>query len=150
MPLDAGASAAGRRRAVRPRPDRGAAGRASQRRRRGRHAAARPSPWRSTHHLVSAYTSLVAVDVTPTAPAGVASLKTSVPGNLPEGLSYDAFYGGLPQTATPAALELVIGALLMTITLFGYALARPGTQKRLLRDPLERLDGLTRAARRIC
>jgi Ca-activated chloride channel family protein len=103
-----------------------------------------------THHLVSAYTSLVAVDVTPTAPAGVTSLKSNLPGNLPEGLSYDAFYGGLPQTATPASLELLIGAFLMTITLLGYALARPRGPGKLQRDPLERLDGLTRAARRIC
>jgi hypothetical protein len=36
-----------------------------------------------THHLVSAYTSLVAVDVTPTAPAGVVAQKSVLPGNLP-------------------------------------------------------------------
>jgi Ca-activated chloride channel family protein len=56
------------------------------------------------HHLVSAYTSLVAVDVTPTAPAKeprAALVAASMP------------YGSvqLPQTATPATLQLLLGAL---------------------------------------
>ena len=46
------------------------------------------------HHLVSTYTSLVAVDVTPTAPAGVDVVKTAVPGNLPHGQVFDAIFGG--------------------------------------------------------
>ena len=37
------------------------------------------------HHLVSRHTSLVAVDVTPTMPAGVAAVRTAIPGNLPHG-----------------------------------------------------------------
>ena len=57
------------------------------------------------HHLVSAYTSLVAVDVTPTAPAGVT--KTAlVKASLPQGWS-----GSIPQTDTPAALQLLLGLL---------------------------------------
>jgi Ca-activated chloride channel family protein len=63
-----------------------------------------------THHLVSKYTSLVAVDVTPTRPTGVDSLKTAPPGNVPEGLSG---FGQLPRTATPAALSIVIGLALL-------------------------------------
>jgi Ca-activated chloride channel family protein len=57
------------------------------------------------HHLVSAFTSLVAVDVTPTA-AGVAKtamVKTA----LPRG--YEA--GSIPQTDTPATLHLLLGLL---------------------------------------
>jgi Ca-activated chloride channel family protein len=57
------------------------------------------------HHLVSAFTSLVAVDVTPTA-AGVAKtamVKTA----LPRG--YEA--GSIPQTDTPATLQLLLGLL---------------------------------------
>jgi Ca-activated chloride channel family protein len=57
------------------------------------------------HHLVSAYTSLVAVDVTPTAPAGNA--KTAmVKASLPNG-----WQGSIPQTDTPAALQLLLGLL---------------------------------------
>jgi len=56
------------------------------------------------HHLVSAYTSLVAVDVTPTAPTGAtatALVKTSLP--------HGAF--DLPQTDTAATLQLLLGLL---------------------------------------
>lgn len=63
-----------------------------------------------THHLVSKYTSLVAVDVTPTRPVGTDTLKSAVPGNIPEGLTG---FDQLPRTATPAALSLVMGALLL-------------------------------------
>jgi len=50
-------------------------------------------------HLVSRLTSLVAVDVTPTAPAG--DVKTAmVKASLPNG-----WQGTLPQTDTPAALQ---------------------------------------------
>jgi len=103
------------------------------------------------HHLVSAYTSLVAVDVTPTAPAGVNAVQTRLPGNLPEGLAYEAFYGGLPQTATPAALELAVGALLMLAALALVTVARRrGAPDAPRFDPLTRVDALTRAARRVC
>ena len=61
-----------------------------------------------THHLVSKYTSLVAVDVTPTRPAGTDVVKNAVPGNVPEGLTG---FNQLPRTATPAALSIVIGLL---------------------------------------
>ncbi len=67
-----------------------------------------------THHLVSKYTSLVAVDVTPTAPPGTTSLPSALPTNLPEGWSYDAVFGGA-QTATPATLHLLAGLVLLAI-----------------------------------
>jgi Ca-activated chloride channel family protein len=54
------------------------------------------------HHLVSAYTSLVAVDVTPAGPAhaNAALVKASLP----------AGWGGtIPQTDTPATLQLSMG-----------------------------------------
>ena len=57
------------------------------------------------HHLVSAYTSLVAVDVTPTAPAG--TTKTAlVHAALPKGSG-----GTIPQTDTSATLQLLLGLL---------------------------------------
>lgn len=55
------------------------------------------------HHLVSAYTSLVAVDVTPTAPAAtlrVAQVKTSMPHGM-----------ALPQTDTEATLHMLLGLM---------------------------------------
>jgi len=63
-----------------------------------------------THHLVSKFTSLVAVDVTPTKPAGVDTLTAAMPGHVPEGLTG---FDQLPRTATPAALAIVVGILLM-------------------------------------
>jgi Ca-activated chloride channel family protein len=65
------------------------------------------------HHLVSKYTSLVAVDVTPIAPSGTDPERTLVPGLLPAGLDPSGFVGSLPQTATPAPLLLVVGLLLL-------------------------------------
>ncbi|HEX6634281.1 MAG TPA: marine proteobacterial sortase target protein [Usitatibacter sp.] len=57
------------------------------------------------HHLVSAYTSLVAVDVTPTAvgPSKAMLVKAA----LPRG----AEMGAIPQTDTPATLQLLLGLL---------------------------------------
>ena len=65
-----------------------------------------------THHLVSKYTSLVAVDVTPTRPVGTDSVKAALPGNIPEGLTG---FDHLPQTATPAALSMLVGLALLTL-----------------------------------
>jgi Ca-activated chloride channel family protein len=57
------------------------------------------------HHLVSAYTSLVAVDVTPTAPAGE-SKAAMVRASLPHGWAAGT---QLPQTDTPATLRFLAG-----------------------------------------
>jgi Ca-activated chloride channel family protein len=65
-----------------------------------------------THHLVSKYTSLVAVDVTPSRPAGVDAVKMSLPGNVPQGSTR---FAQLPRTATPAALSMIVGALLLLL-----------------------------------
>ncbi len=57
------------------------------------------------HHLVSAYTSLVAVDVMATAPEG--PMKTvMVRASLPNG-----WVGTIPQTDTPATLQFLLGFL---------------------------------------
>jgi Ca-activated chloride channel family protein len=81
------------------------------------------------HHLVSRYTSLVAVDVTPTAPAGekrTALVKTSAP--------RAAAAGELPQTDTESTLQILLGLLALAaaagVALVGrYVPARetPGT-----------------------
>ena len=74
-----------------------------------------------THHLISKYTSLVAVDVTPTRPVGTDTLKSAVPGNIPEGLTG---FDQLPRTATPAALSLVMGELLLLAAAVAECLRR--------------------------
>jgi Ca-activated chloride channel family protein len=64
------------------------------------------------HHLVSAYTSLVAVDVTPTGPVGDMTKTALVKANLPAGWQGQA--GALPQTDTEMTLQLILGLLALT------------------------------------
>lgn len=52
------------------------------------------------HHLVTKYTSLIAVDVTPSRPQGEPLKRRKVPHNLPEGWEYDKVFGGVPENAT--------------------------------------------------
>ena len=75
-----------------------------------------------THHLVSKYTSLVAVDVTPSKPANVDTVNTALPGNVPEGLTG---FDQLPRTATPGALLIVLGTLLLISAAAVAGLSRP-------------------------
>jgi len=103
------------------------------------------------HHLVSAYTSLVAVDVTPTAPPGSPAQKSALPVNLPEGLVYDALAGGLPLTATFATAQIIAGASLLMLALFACAgLKWRGRRADKLPDAWQRLLAATRAARGTC
>lgn len=96
------------------------------------------------HHLVSKFTSLVAVDVSPTLPPGAKSELTPIAVNLPAGYGADSMLGGLPQTATPAPLLFAVGALLLAIAAFAFAMSRRGSPRRdALRD---RVD----AARLVC
>jgi Ca-activated chloride channel family protein len=69
------------------------------------------------HRLVSAYTSLVAVDVTPTRPAHDGLETGLVPANLPAGAEYEKIFGKLPQTATPMELYLVLGLACLAVAL---------------------------------
>ncbi len=69
------------------------------------------------HHLVSKYTSLIAVDITPSRKQDEALRKRPIPTNLPAGWQYDKVFGRMPATATPAALNLLAGALLLLMTL---------------------------------
>jgi Ca-activated chloride channel family protein len=71
------------------------------------------------HHLVSRYTSLVAVDVTPSRPDTEPLVHKSVPLNLPAGWQYEKVFGNLAQTATPAAELLRLAWWLMLPALFG-------------------------------
>jgi Ca-activated chloride channel family protein len=77
------------------------------------------------HHLVSRYTSLVAVDVTPARPAGAALQSHMLATNLPHGWDYDAVFG-MGQGATDAPLHLWIGVLaLLLAAAAGIARVRP-------------------------
>lgn len=71
------------------------------------------------HHLVTAYTSLVAVDVTPARPADAPLTSTAVPTHLPDGWELEAVLGQgeLAQGATPAALHVAAGLLLLALAL---------------------------------
>ena len=75
------------------------------------------------HHLVSAYTSMVAVDVTATAPAGdpkVAMVRASLPNGWSAGTM-------LPQTDTPALLHLLIAlGMLIAAALLARTALRTG------------------------
>ena len=88
---------------------------------RNRHSQ-RGARHRAARHLVSKYTSLVAVDVTPTRPAGTDVVKSAMPGNVPEGLTG---FSQLPRTATPAALLIVIGLVLLLAAAALIVLRRP-------------------------
>jgi Ca-activated chloride channel family protein len=85
-----------------------------------------------THHIVSRYTSLVAVDKTPVRPAGEPLAQEQVPNLLPYGQSMGAIFG-FPATATNAALLQRRGLLLLfaALLLLGAgALRRSGNHAR--------------------
>ncbi len=70
------------------------------------------------HNLVSQYTSLIAVDVTPARPVDEALDTQALPVNLPEGQAHEKIFGRHAQTATPAQLQLMIGVMLLLAALF--------------------------------
>jgi Ca-activated chloride channel family protein len=78
-----------------------------------------------THHLVSPYTSLVAVDVTPSRPDGEVLASHAMPTNLPHGWDYDAVFG-LGQGATDAPVHLLAGALALLLAAALILLRRRG------------------------
>jgi len=67
------------------------------------------------HQLVSRYTSLIAVDKTPSRAADEALKSSALPTNLPKGWSQNKVFGQLPQTATAAELKLLLGLLFIIV-----------------------------------
>ena len=65
------------------------------------------------YHLVSKYTSLVAIDVTPARISDEILKTQNIPINLPAGWVYEKVFGQLPMTATMAELHVVIGFILL-------------------------------------
>ncbi len=81
-----------------------------------------------THHLVSRYTSLVAVDKTPVRPAGDPLSSEQVPNLMPYGQSTSAIFG-FPATATNApALRFSGLALLLVAMIVFFAPALRGAR----------------------
>src|SRR5690606_36004933 len=93
------------------------------------------------HHLVSDYTSLVALDPTPARPQGAPLHQGEVPANLPAGWDFEALTGtsagsapsfpaysgpALARTSTTAALQLLVGVLLLALG-FLVLLSRGGS-----------------------
>jgi Ca-activated chloride channel family protein len=71
-----------------------------------------------THHLVSKYTSLVAVDKTPVRPAGAGLTSEQVANLMPYGQSGAVIFG-MPATATNAEILRLTGfAALLAALLF--------------------------------
>jgi Ca-activated chloride channel family protein len=68
------------------------------------------------HHLVSKYTSLVAVDKTPVRPQNEQLSKEQVPNLLPYGQDMKAIFG-FPATATYAPVYLLNGVILIAVAL---------------------------------
>ena len=69
------------------------------------------------HHLVSKFTSLVAVDKTPVRPLSAALDREQVPNLLPYGQSQQAIFG-FPATATSAPLYRLVGMICLFVGLF--------------------------------
>ena len=68
------------------------------------------------HHLVSRYTSLVAVDTEPIRPTDKTLVLHAMKTNLPEGQGYQAIFG-LPKTATSGQAQILLGLILLTLAL---------------------------------
>jgi Ca-activated chloride channel family protein len=66
------------------------------------------------HHLVSPYTSLVAVDTEPIRPSHASLTTHAMKTNLPEGQDYQAIFG-LPRTATNAPWHMLIGVMALML-----------------------------------
>ncbi len=75
------------------------------------------------HHLVSKYTSLVAVDKTPSRPAGDPLSSEQVPNLLPYGQSMNAIFG-FPATATDAPILRLTGLACLLAALLLMAVLR--------------------------
>ncbi len=88
-----------------------------------------------THHLVSKYTSLVAVDKTPVRPQDAKLNKEQVSNLLPYGQSVNAIFG-FPATATSAGAYRVNGMLLVAAALLLMLLLMTGGRRHaaLARD----------------
>jgi Ca-activated chloride channel family protein len=80
----------------------------------------------TAHHLVTRYTSLVAVDRAPGRPSGASLKREAVPANLPDGSDPSGFVTVMPRTATAAGMHLIAGLLLLLIAAVAWLLGHLG------------------------
>jgi len=73
------------------------------------------------HHLVSRYTSLVAVDVTPSRPEDENMNSKMAKTNMPKGWQHNKVFN-LPQTATVSELCFILGALALLLSIIIWIL----------------------------
>ncbi len=69
------------------------------------------------HHLLSRYTSLVAVEKKISRPADKDLQQSALKTNLPEGWQANKIFGGTARTATSASLQILLGLLLVVSAL---------------------------------
>jgi len=81
-----------------------------------------------THHLVSKYTSLIAVDKTPVRPASDPLSSEQVPNLLPYGQSAKAIFG-FPATATSAPAMRIMGAAWLLAAFLFFVMIRTGKRR---------------------
>lgn len=82
------------------------------------------------HHLVSKYTSLIAVDKTPVRPAADPLSSEQVPNLLPYGQSANAIFG-FPATATNAPALRIMGAAWLLAALLFALMLRKGKRRHV-------------------
>lgn len=82
------------------------------------------------HHLVTDFTSLVAVDRTPAAPADADPARVAVPLPLPEGWRDHPGFTNLPATATGFKLWLIAASLLAAMAAMTRRRAHPARRTR--------------------
>ncbi|MEE4270774.1 MAG: marine proteobacterial sortase target protein [Thermoanaerobaculales bacterium] len=75
------------------------------------------------HGLVSRYTSLVAVDVTPTRPSAEGLSTRAVPTNLPAGWEWNKVFGAMPRGGTASRLHLLTGLIVIGLALLARVVA---------------------------
>ena len=82
------------------------------------------------HHLVSEFTSMVAVDKTPVRPEGARLTEEQVPNLLPYGQNQEAIFG-FPATATnaPLARQLGMACLLLAGLMLAIRRRQPGASR---------------------
>ena len=80
-----------------------------------------------THHLVSKYTSLVAIDKTPVRPVDDPLMREQVPNLMPYGQSTNAIFG-FPATATNGPVMRLIGFVSLLAALLLLAALRSGAK----------------------
>ena len=85
-----------------------------------------------THHLVSKFTSLVAVEKTPSRPCGEALNSEQVPNLMPYGQSSNAIFG-FPATASNGPMLRLTGLACLLATLLLLALQWAGGRLRHVR-----------------